>query len=138
MQEPLVDMCEPHMRVTDYDTLYEIDVSTVTKEELEFDATFSLTAAYNQVTHALVAHFDVDFTHCPKPVKISTGPDDQYTHWKQTVFYFEDPVSLRVGDTLSGKFVARKNDKNPRDMNITIEFDVRGGEKTWTQRYTLR
>lgn len=80
----------------------EFDLATVTKEELSFKAPFTLkatrddsqcilSAGATQKTelstvdvdiHAFLAWFDISFSACHKPVKFSTGPHSQYTHWK--------------------------------------------------------
>ena len=74
---------------TDFCKLVEFDVKTVTKEELDFDADFSVKVNRSDYCHALVAFFDITFSQCHKPVHFSTGPHAQYTHWKQTVFYLK-------------------------------------------------
>ena len=53
-------------------------------------------AAFDTQVHALVAYFDCTFSACHKPVVLSTSPRAPYTHWKQTVFYF-DEVLARAG-----------------------------------------
>jgi protein arginine N-methyltransferase 1 len=41
-------------------------------------------------------HFDVDFSRCHIPTKFSTGPYSKYTHWKQTVFYLDQVLTVKV------------------------------------------
>lgn len=65
------------------------------KSDLAFECPFTLTARRNDYVHALVAYFDIEFSHCHKPVRFSTGPHAKYTHWKQTVFYLQ----VRTSDT---------------------------------------
>jgi protein arginine N-methyltransferase 1 len=45
--------------------------------------------------HALVGYFDTRFQGLHKPVSFSTGPAARTTHWKQTVFYLEDTLTVR-------------------------------------------
>jgi protein arginine N-methyltransferase 1 len=45
--------------------------------------------------HALVGYFDTRFQGLHKPVAFSTGPKARTTHWKQTVFYLEDTLTVR-------------------------------------------
>jgi hypothetical protein len=47
--------------------------------------------------HALVGYFDTRFQGLHKPVSFSTGPAARTTHWKQTVFYLEDTLTVRPG-----------------------------------------
>jgi hypothetical protein len=44
--------------------------------------------------HALVGYFDVAFKACHKPIHFSTSPTARSTHWKQTVFYLHDTLTV--------------------------------------------
>lgn len=43
----------------------------------------------NDYVHGLIAYFTVEFTKCKQKIKISTAPHEEYTHWKQTIFYLK-------------------------------------------------
>jgi protein arginine N-methyltransferase 1 len=74
----------------------EIDIRTCTKEDLAFTAPFALRSRRADFMHALVLYFDCDFSACHTPVSFSTGPAAEYTHWKQTVFYLQNVLTLSV------------------------------------------
>lgn len=40
------------------------------------------------------------------------APDAPYTHWKQTVFYLEDYLTVRRGEEISGSVAMKPNEKN--------------------------
>lgn len=40
------------------------------------------------------------------------GPFARYTHWKQTVFYLSDSLTVKTNEELSGTFVCSPNQKN--------------------------
>lgn len=40
------------------------------------------------------------------------GPDSHYTHWKQTVFYLEDSVTIKRGEEVFGTFKMTPNNRN--------------------------
>ncbi|ORY76972.1 type I protein arginine N-methyltransferase Rmt1 [Protomyces lactucae-debilis] len=122
LREPLVDIVEFKAVVTDPCPLYRIDIMTVTKEELTFTKQFQLRARRNDFVHAIMAWFDIEFNACHKPVKFSTGPHARYTHWKQTVFYLGETITIKEGEILSGQIDSRPNGKNPRDLDITIDY----------------
>jgi protein arginine N-methyltransferase 1 len=138
--EPLVDCVEEASVVSNKSLLLDVDINTVTKEELAFEAPFSLTAKRNDFIHALVAYFDTDFNCCHKKVHFGTGPDDEYTHWKQTVFYLKEPIAVNKGETLSGTLKCKPNADNPRDLDIEIRYDFDGehGSIHFDQPYRLR
>jgi len=140
MKEPLVDVVEQQMVITNSVPLLKVDITTVQKADLAFSAPFRLTAMRNDYCHALVAFFDIEFSKCHKPVHFSTGPRARYTHWKQTVFYLEDVLSIRQGEVLSGTVACKPNEKNPRDLDITFDYEFEGSamHSRGTQKYNMR
>jgi hypothetical protein len=74
--------------------LNRFDITTMTKEDAAFSAPFSIKVTRNDYIHALVAFFDVSFTACHKAINMCTGPGSRPTHWKQTVFYLEDVLTV--------------------------------------------
>ncbi|OON19228.1 hypothetical protein X801_04907, partial [Opisthorchis viverrini] len=120
LTEPLVDVVDPNQVVTNCCLVKEVDMYTITVEDLTFTAPFTLTCKRNDYIQALVTFFNIDFTACHKPTGFSTGsqlnlfsdflplsvstwlssvypycnpvgPDERrYTHWKQTVFYLDN------------------------------------------------
>jgi len=73
--------------------------------------------------HALIAWFDIEFSACHKPVRFSTGPHTKYTHWKQTVFYLQDVLTVEVGEQIKGVLACKPNKDNRRDLDIAIEYE---------------
>lgn len=126
LREPLVDTVDQNMVITNACPILKVDILTVKKSELDFSAPFKLTAGRNDYCHAFVAYFDIEFSKCHKPIYFSTGPKSRYTHWKQTVFYLTDVLSIRQGETITGNLACKPNAKNPRDLDITIDYDFRG------------
>jgi len=126
MLEPLVDVVNENSIVTSHCKMLDVDLMTVTKEELTFRAPFRLTATRSDYVHALVAYFDIWFTPCHKTIHFSTGPHAKYTHWKQTVFYLNDVLYMNEGEELIGVLQAGPNSKNPRDIDIKIHYKFDG------------
>jgi protein arginine N-methyltransferase 1 len=126
LREPLVDTVDQNMLISNSVPILKVDITTVKKEELDFMVPFKLTAQRNDYCHALVAYFDIEFSKCHKPVYFSTGPRARYTHWKQTVFYFRDVLSIRQNETIQGTLACKPNAKNPRDLDITIDYEFSG------------
>lgn len=126
LHEPLVDIVESKALVTKSTVLKNIDLYTVTKEELAFTAPFKLHASRDDYIHAFIAWFDIEFTACHKHIRFSTGPYAQYTHWKQTVFYLRDALTIKNGEQIEGVLTCKPNEKNPRDLNIDISYDFKG------------
>ncbi|CAO2632769.1 Protein arginine N-methyltransferase 1 [Lemmus lemmus] len=106
--------------------LHEVDIYTVKVEDLTFTSPFCLQVKRNDYVHALVAYFNIEFTRCHKRTGFSTSPESPYTHWKQTVFYMEDYLTVKTGEEIFGTIGMRPNAKNNRDLDFTIDLDFKG------------
>ncbi|MCO5603752.1 hypothetical protein L7F22_057904 [Adiantum nelumboides] len=126
LREPLVDTVELKSVVCDPALVKHLDLLTIKKEDLTFVSDFALKATRNDYVHAFLGWFDISFEACHKPVKFSTGPHSRYTHWKQTVFYVPEMLTLSVGDEIKGRLSCAPNARNNRDLDITIEYESTG------------
>ncbi|KAH9418471.1 arginine methyltransferase 1 [Dermatophagoides pteronyssinus] len=126
ISEPLVDLVEPNQIVTNYYKVKEVDLYTVTIDDLTFESNFSLIAKRSDHIHALVTFFSVEFSKCLKTIGFSTSPEHRTTHWKQTIFYIDDYMTIANGEEIVGTFYMAPNLKNRRDMDIKIHVDHRG------------
>ncbi|CAO2606713.1 Protein arginine N-methyltransferase 8 [Lemmus lemmus] len=106
--------------------IFEVDIYTVKTEELSFTSAFCLQIQRNDYVHALVTYFNIEFTKCHKKMGFSTAPDAPYTHWKQTVFYLEDYLTVRRGEEIYGTISMKPNAKNVRDLDFTVDLDFKG------------
>lgn len=126
INEPLVDVVDPKQVVTSHSQLIEIDLYTVKKSDLDFKASFELICKRNDYMQALVTFFTVEFTKCHKKLGFSTSPDSQYTHWKQTVFYLDEYLTVKHSERIRGIFEIKPNAKNNRDLDIKLKLDFEG------------
>ena len=126
MMEPLVDTVSAGSVCTTSAKIMSVDIATIKISELTFAAPFRLSFTRPDYAHALVAWFDMEFSHCHKPITFSTGPAAHYTHWKQTVFYLGDVLTGEAGETVSGVLKCRPNPKNRRDLDIEIDYEFAG------------
>lgn len=140
LREPLVDTVESSQVCTNACPVLQIDIGKVKEEDLSFESSFTIKATRDDFIHAIVAYFDIAFTHGHKVVGFSTGPHAKYTHWKQTVFYLEDDIPVHKGELLRGNIKAKPNPKNHRDLDIWLTIDFEGEDATIhkTQFYRLR
>ncbi|CAL5074680.1 unnamed protein product [Urochloa decumbens] len=140
MMEPLVDTVDANQIVTNCQLLKTMDISKMTSGDASFTVPFKLTAERNDYIHALVAYFNVSFTKCHKLMGFSTGPRSKATHWKQTVLYLEDVITICEGETLTGSMTVSNNKKNPRDIDIKLKYSLNGqrSQVSRTQFYKMR
>ncbi|KAK0513452.1 hypothetical protein JMJ35_004438 [Cladonia borealis] len=123
LTEPLVDTVEMKACVTDPARVFTIDLYTVSSADLAFSAPYVLKVRKPQdFIHALIAWFDIEFTACHKPIHFSTGPQSKYTHWKQTVFYLREVLTVEENETVTGYLKSKPNEKRKRDLDITISY----------------
>jgi len=126
LNEPLVDVVEAKQVVTDSCRVKEIDLNKVKVEDLNFSAPFHIRARRNDYVHAFVAYFTVEFSACHKRTGFSTGPESRYTHWKQTVFYMPNSMTIQYNEVISGQFTVKQNARNKRDLDIELDYDFEG------------
>jgi protein arginine N-methyltransferase 1 len=126
LQEPLVDTVESSSVVSSMCPVLEIDLNTVTLQDLDFLSTYRLQFHQNTQVDALLAWFEVNFSACHKPLILSTSPKYSSTHWKQVIFYLDTGVQVNVGDILNGSIAARKNLKNSRELDIKVSYKIEG------------
>ena len=72
------------------------------KEDCTFTAPFEIACTSNDFIHALVVYFDVSFGASHKACGFTTHPKARNTHWKQTVFYLDQPITCCEGERLFG------------------------------------
>ena len=116
--------------VTDPYKVFEIDLYNATTENLTFRVPFSLKVRRSDFIHALIAWFDIEFSECHKAIKFSTGPQSKYTHWKQTVFYLRDVLTVEDGEVVTGFLMSKPNDKKKRDLDIAIDYRLQTDDES--------
>jgi protein arginine N-methyltransferase 1 len=126
LKEPIVDVVNGNAVVTDTVPFLNVDILTCKKEDLAFESDFNLTAMRDDYLHGFVAYFECAFTQLHKPIGFSTSPFSNYTHWKQTLFYLPDALTVRQGEKVSGRITCKPNEKNNRDLDITLKVNFSG------------
>uniref|UniRef100_M4A6U9 type I protein arginine methyltransferase n=1 Tax=Xiphophorus maculatus TaxID=8083 RepID=M4A6U9_XIPMA len=112
--EAVVEVVQAETLISEPAVVQTLDCNTVCLSELEFTTDFLL-----KITKT---------TDCT--VTFSTGPQVTKTHWKQTVFLLEKPISVKAGEELKGNITVRKNKKDPRSLFVT--FDLPGRKQTYS------
>jgi protein arginine N-methyltransferase 1 len=128
MTEPLVDTVDIKAVVTDPSPVITLDLYTCTVADLAFNLPFELKVRRSDFVHAVIAWFDIEFAACHKPIRFSTGPHTKYTHWKQTVFYLKDVLTVEEGETITGMLENKPSEKNHRDLDIKISYKLNSND----------
>ncbi|XP_075249643.1 protein arginine N-methyltransferase 1-like [Convolutriloba macropyga] len=126
MSEPLVDTIDPKHVVTNSALVREVDLYTYKVGESNFESEFVLKCKKQDYIHAIVCFFDVEFSKCHRRIGFSTSPECEYTHWKQTVFYMNDYLTVNKGEELTGSIAMTQNKRNKRDLDFEFNVEFSG------------
>lgn len=142
--EPVVDVVDARRVVSTAAPVLELDLHTCTAEDASFSSDFCVTATRNDYVHGLVAYFECFFSRgVRRSVRLSTSPFERYTHWKQTMFYLpggdgdgdsssnsnsndDSVLTVCAGEEIRGRISCRPNERNRRDLDISVRVDFRG------------
>lgn len=141
MSEPLVDSVDKNQICTSHCKLIDFDLYTITKEQAgKFMTQFKINVTRNDYIHALVLYWTCEFTKCHRFCGFSTSPTNTYTHWKQTVFYLPQSLTVNKGEVLTGTLACDQNPNNRRDLDfeISFQFDGKLSQTDVTQKYKMR
>lgn len=105
-----------------------LNMYTLQVQDLEeMTGQFHFSVKKSGVFHGFTAWFTVGFESLQKggaAVELDTGPYSEPTHWKQTLFMLDCPVSVDEGDTISGSIVLCRNPIWRRHMNVTLSWTI--------------
>ena len=137
ISEPLIDVCNKKNVISTVKKIFDIDLYTVKKEDLDFSSGYEIEFIRNDTFNCLVCWFDVIFSKVPNKVTLKTGPFDNPTHWKQTIFYIEDDIKVKKGEKLKGCIAAVKDNHNFRFIDIKISFHFTKKKKDYIYYYKI-
>ncbi|XP_068683864.1 protein arginine N-methyltransferase 2-like [Montipora capricornis] len=110
--------------------LLHIDMQTFPRESLEFMLEqFEFIITKDGTLHGLCTWFSVLFGGVPVTDELayetlSTGPDDETTHWKQNLFLLDEPVFVHIGNFITGSAALKRNPKYRRHLSVTFDFKI--------------
>ncbi|XP_028289580.1 protein arginine N-methyltransferase 2 [Parambassis ranga] len=105
-----------------------LDMYTLQVTDLEeMKGQFHFSVEKSGVFHGFTAWFTVNFEGLEAgsaTVELSTGPDSEPTHWKQTLFMLDRPARVFAGDSISGSIVLNRNPVWRRHMTVTLQWNI--------------
>uniref|UniRef100_A0A7M4ESZ8 type I protein arginine methyltransferase n=1 Tax=Crocodylus porosus TaxID=8502 RepID=A0A7M4ESZ8_CROPO len=125
LPEAVVELLDPDTLISEANVVKHIDCHTASIKDLEFSSDFTLIITKDTLCtdmnwgtsghvtrplyslrlgfskepkwEAVAGYFDIFFEkNCHNRVLFSTGPRSTKTHWKQTVFLLENPISVKI------------------------------------------
>jgi len=138
--EPIIDVVEGKYLISNPCKIFEIDLYTCTKQDLDFSSSYELTIQRDDVFSGIIGWFDCTFSKLTNKFELSTSPHSKSTHWKQTTFYTEKDISVNRGDKISGSIAVRKSKSNFRELDVKVSYHIKGyyGETNSYQLYKIR
>lgn len=121
--------------------LKRLNLYKVSYDDLSFTEPFKLNVVHNDRIEALATFFTVDFRSCHKMLTLTTSPYEPNTHWKQTVFYLKNFITVQTNESVYGTFKMTQNKSCKRDMDICIDICYSGvyAPINWTNlEYKIR
>lgn len=125
-KDPLIDTINKKNILSTICPIFEVDLYKIRENEINFSNSYELIFNKKDNLSAIAGWFDVEFSKTPNKIKFTTSPYNQYTKWKQTIFYLEKNIRVEKGDILKGSFCVRV-DPNTQDMNcidIKISYEI--------------
>eukprot|EP00099_Drosophila_melanogaster_P022834 NP_650434.1 arginine methyltransferase 3, isoform A [Drosophila melanogaster] len=120
IEEPLMQVVDAEFMLTEPEQIANFDIMTVDMNYPNFTHQFSLKVTKPGRLSAFVGYFETLF-ELPSPVMFSTSPSATPTHWKQTVFFIENPQVVKEGDVICGKITSRRHKEDVRGLSVDIE-----------------
>ena len=139
LEEPLIEVVQNESVCSHPAEVLSLDCSKAKLNELEFASGFTMEVTKSGICTGVVGYFDIGFEkNAQNPISFSTGCHAPPTHWKQTVFLFEDKVELVKGELLRGNIVCKKDDTDKRALTIKLNIERGDGSLIVDKLYSLR
>lgn len=89
LTEPIIDLVDPSVVVTDTFKLLDRSIDSIKLHELDFSCKYELSAMETISAHALIAWFELHFTLGPRENVLNTSPFMPKTRYRQAIFYLK-------------------------------------------------
>ncbi|KAM8705796.1 hypothetical protein ACLKA7_010142 [Drosophila subpalustris] len=120
IEEPLMEVVNPEHILTESEQIANFDMMTVDLNYPNFTYEFNLKCTHTGKLGAFVGYFDTLF-ELESRAMFSTSPEETPTHWKQTVFFIDQPQAVQKGDVIRGKISSRRHQGDVRALRVDIE-----------------
>lgn len=138
LEEPLIEVVPSKCLCSNAVEVLSVDCNKVISMELDFEKEFQMQVTKSGPCTGIVGYFNVGFCKdAANPIKFSTGCDAKPTHWKQTLFLFEEKVDVTAGECLSGKINCKKDCKDKRALVIKLNIKRENGTVIVDRSYIL-
>jgi len=95
LSEPHIDIVESAQILSNECKILDLNLYTVKSNDLEFANKYTFQIQKTDTIHAIVGWFDAYFENLKEPIKLTTSPYCKPTHWKQAIFYLNEPIQAK-------------------------------------------
>ncbi|TRY91902.1 hypothetical protein DNTS_024114 [Danionella cerebrum] len=103
--------------------LLTIQVSDIERLRGEFRFTVEKSGMFHGFTAWFSAYF-LSLEEHGQTIQLNTGPHSELTHWKQTLFMLDAPVSIEKGDVITGSLCLQRNPVWRRHLSIIFSWNI--------------
>ncbi|KAG9415349.1 Protein arginine N-methyltransferase 3 [Aphanomyces cochlioides] len=115
-----------------------IDIPTVDVVALDFVESFELQITRSDVCYGFVSSFDIGFeAKLERPLWFSTGVEVTPTHWQQVFFHVSKPFPVEAGSVIRGTWSVKRNWKNPRFLDVELEWTVNDDNEVHKEKFFI-
>jgi len=143
LREPMVEVLERPETcvVSKHFKFSDLDLNKVKNEELDFKTSFELPIITKEtsdddvvVVHAVLIWFDVSWP-VSKVAALTTAPEAEPTHWKQTILLLKEPLKCVKGSKITGMIDLKRGEKNEREYGVKLTYRLDDGDDVHTEYY---
>ena len=135
-RKPAIEFAMPQNMMSDASCVLDLDLEACAVADCQVvRAGFECRSHVRAEVHAFVGYFDVELS---AGQWLSTSPEEEPTHWRQTLFFLRQPLLVQQDELLKGTLAMSQNVTNPRCWDVELEFAGEdAAQPTQTQRYEL-
>jgi len=113
--------------ITEEASILDLNLTTIPYPTKPFMQEFNLNTLGNGTMDAIVGWFDVHFfSGFGQHSVLSTSPEDHATHWRQVIFFLDNPVIVNANTQVKGIVGVKKAESNPRFLDVRIKIEYEG------------
>lgn len=121
LREAHVETCDDAYVLTKPNVICDLDIMTCELNYSNFSYDFNLEVIKDSKLTSIVGYFDT-FFDLPAEISFSTSPAAIPTHWRQAVFYLDEPVDVKIGEVITGKFICQRDQKDLRSLKVELRI----------------
>jgi len=122
-KDPLVDTISAEKLLSFSQNIVSIDCQKVCKDDIkDLNVPFKFRSILDATMNGFVCWFDVTFNGDGNEWILSTSPEKEITHWMQTLFYMDEPISMKLDDLIEGSIRIQRSQSNYRCLDVFIQF----------------